>query len=172
MIIYSCLVIYLLVVYFIMKNLFLFPIILIIALLLTGCGFSKGPAMDQLAEDNNFHYQNKDLGFAIVLPVEFQYYQTQRKETEEFVDIEFFVPTSDTDYLQEVPGYAKPIVVRIFNQDVWQGVSGEDQALYQKLGDKGKRVWTIRFWQEAPIDWQDKWSEEMRGGIIKDFKVK
>lgn len=155
-----------------MRKLFLSPIILIIALSLTGCGFSKGPAMNQLSDDNNYHYQNKDLGFAIALPAEFEYYQTQRKETEDFIDIEFFTPTSDTDYIQEVPGYAKPIVVRIFQDEVWQGVSDGDEALYQKLGDKGKRVYTIRFWQELPTDWQGKWSEEMKKGIVDGFEIK
>ncbi len=155
-----------------MKNLFLFPIILIIALSLSGCGCRKAPAMDQLFENGAYHYRNKDLGFTIVLPAEFEYYQTQRKETEEFVDLEFFVPTADTDYLQEVPGYAKPIVIRIFSRDVWESVSSGDEALYQKLGDKGKRVYTIRFWQELPVDWQGKWSEEMRSKIIDGFEVK
>jgi len=155
-----------------MKKLFLFSLISIIALSLTGCRCSKEPMMDQLAENNTYHYQNKDLGFAIKLPAEFQYYQTQKKETEEVVDLEFFVPTSDTDYLQEVPGYAKPVVIRIFSRDVWESMIGDDDALYQKLGNKGKRVWTIRFWQEVPADWQRRWSEEIKKGIVNGFEIK
>lgn len=94
--------------------------------------------MGQLSEDNSYHYSNNDLGFEMALPTEFEYYQTQRKENPDYIDIEIFVPTSDIGYLQEVPGYAKPIVVRIFESSVWQSMSAgnEDKIIYKKLGEK------------------------------------
>ncbi|MFA4834085.1 MAG: hypothetical protein WC619_04560 [Patescibacteria group bacterium] len=157
------------------KKTILFSLIFIFGLLLSGCG--QEPIMDQPAEDGNFYYRNKDMGFSLVLPPEFLYYQTQRKETADYIDLEFFVPTNDTGYPQEVPSYAKPVVIRIFNEDSWEKASGE--GIYQKIGEnkswwpgkKGK-VYTIKFWGEAPLDWQGKWSEEMKQKIIDGFEVK
>jgi len=51
------------------------------------------------------------------MPSEFIYYQTQRKNTDDYIDLEIFVPTGDKSYYQEIPGYAKPIVIRIFDKD-------------------------------------------------------
>ncbi|MDD5290854.1 MAG: hypothetical protein PHZ04_01940 [Patescibacteria group bacterium] len=155
------------------KKKFIF-LVLIFVLLLAGCG--QKPDMDQSAADGNFHYQNKDLGFSLVLPPEFLYYQTQRKETADYVDLEFFVPTADTNYYQDVAGYGKAVVIRIFNEKSWEQASGE--GIYQKLGEnKGwlpgreDRIYTIKFWGEAPLDWQEKWSEEIKQKIIGGFKV-
>lgn len=140
---------------------------LIFSLLLAGCDKQY---MDQPAEDGNFHYRNKDLKFSLVLPPEFLYYQTQRKETDDFIDIEFFVPTSDTDYLQEVQSYAKLIIIRVFKKDYWEDKNYE--SFYQKLKEKRGKIYTIRFWPEPPKDWLPKWSEEMKQNIIDGFKVK
>lgn len=134
--------------------------------------------MDQPAQDGNFYYQNEDLQFNLVLPPEFLYYQTQRKTTDDFIDIEFFVPTSDSDYPQEAPGYAKPIVIRVFSsQDSWEKEA--EKNIFQELG-KGKgwwiaadnKIYTIKFWDKAPSDWQSKWKEEMREAIIDSFEIK
>ena len=128
--------------------------------------------MDQLGEDGQYRYQNRDLGFSISLPPEFEYYQVQRKQTAEFIDIEFFVPTSDLSYPQDVPGYAKPIVVRIFTAKAWQEMgSDEDKIIYQKVKEKGKKIYTIRFWDKIPTDWNNKWSEEMKNTIKSSFKI-
>jgi len=156
-----------------MKKFFLFPIILFSVILFSGCSYG-GLVTDQLTGSGSYQYQNKDLGFTINLPTEFQYYQTQRKETTEFVDIEFFVPTSDISYLQEVPGYAKSIVVRVFGSDAWNSIKEDEgeKAVYQELGKKDQRVYTIRFWQQVPVDWQDRWSEEMKQRIVESFKIK
>ncbi len=126
--------------------------------------------MDELAKDGNYHYQNKDLGFSLVLPPEFIYYQTQRKNTDDFTDIEIFVPTNDTSYPQEVPSYAKPIAIRIFSNDYWNNSNEEERGLYQKVGAKGNFVYTIRFWDYPPTDWTDKWSEEMKNKIAENFE--
>lgn len=157
------------------KKKFILLFLLFFALLLAGCGRELN--MDQPAEDGNFHYRNKDLGFNLVLPPEFLYYQTQRKETADYIDLEFFVPTADTNYYQDALGYGKPAVVRIFNKNSWEQTGGN--GIYQKLGEKKSwwpgeedKIYTIKFWGEAPVDWQGKWSEEMKQGIIEGFRVK
>ena len=153
-----------------MKKLF-FVILLFIALILSGCGY-KGPIMDQIGKNGNYHYQNKDSGFSFKLPPEFQYYQTQRKETEDYIDIEFFVPTTDVTCSREVPGYGKPIVIRVFDGETWQSMTdNEYKLIYQELVDKDDRVYTIRFWNKIPFDWQDKWKEEMKETITESFIV-
>ncbi|MCG2701288.1 hypothetical protein L6267_03925 [Candidatus Parcubacteria bacterium] len=156
-----------------MKRIIFFCIILFCAIALSGCG-SKDKDMGQLSEDNSYHYGNKDLGFEMALPTEFEYYQAQRKETPDYIDIEIFVPTSDIDYPQEVPGYAKPIVVRIFESSVWQsiGEDNEDKIIYKKAGEKKDKIYTIKFWDQIPKDWQGKWSEGMGDGIMDGFIIK
>jgi hypothetical protein len=154
-----------------MKKLVLFSIIFIIVLL-SGCGLGKQP-MDQLAEDNKYHYQNRTLGFALNLPSEFEYYQVQRKNTNYYIDIEFFVPTSDKDYLQEVPSYAKPVIVRIFSRNVWEGIEDDKyKSIFQEVGQKGNKVYTIVFWDNIPSDWQNKWSKDMQEEIIQSLVLK
>lgn len=157
-----------------MKKYCLFFIFLISVLSLSACSCSKLPAMDQLTEDGIYPYRNDDLGFTINLPAEFKYFQIQRKDASNYIDIEFFIPTTDKDYVQEVPDYAKPIVIRIFQQSDWQGIlkGDEDNLLYEKIGEKGDRVFTIQFWQKIPADWADKWNEEMRKKIVDNFEVK
>ncbi len=155
-----------------MKKFFLFSIILLLTIIISGCGY-KGPIMDQLGENGSYHYQNKDLGFSFRLPEEFKYYQTQRKETGDYIDIEFFIPTTDTTCSREVPGYGKPIIIRVFDGEVWEDmIDNEYKLIYQELVDKGGRVYTIRFWDKIPSDWQDKWKEEMKESIIESFTVK
>ncbi|MDD5071765.1 MAG: hypothetical protein PHQ42_03450 [Patescibacteria group bacterium] len=148
---------------------------LFFVLFLAGCG--KEPIMDQPAQDGKFYYRNKDLGFNLVLPPEFLYYQTQRKETPDYIDLEFFVPTNDTGYPQEVPSYAKPAVVRIFDKDDWERIGGE--GIFQKLGEKKgwfsggeKKVYSIKFWDEPPVDWLDRWSEKIEQEIIGGFSTR
>ena len=157
-----------------MKRINLFFLVLALGILLSGCG--QGPIMDQPAEDGNFYYRNKDMGFSLVLPPEFLYYQTQRKETADYVDLEFFVPTADESYYQDVPGYGKAVVIRIFNENSWEQASGE--GIYQEVGEdknwwpgEEDKVYTIKFWGEAPVDWQGKWSEEMKQIIIEGFET-
>ncbi len=155
-----------------MKKLVLFSIIFIIVILLTGCDLEK-QSMNQLAEDNKYHYQNRTLGFALNLPSEFEYYQTQRQNTNYYIDIEFFIPTSDTNYPQEVQSYAKPVIVRIFSRDAWEEIEDDEyKSMFQEVGRKGKKVYTIVFWDNIPSDWQNKWSKDMREEIIKSFVLK
>jgi len=86
------------------------------------------------------------------------------------------VPTADRNYYQDVPGYGKPAVIRIFNKDSWEQASRG--GIYQKLGEKKSwwpgrkdKVYAIKFWDEVPLDWQGKWSEEIKQGIIDGFEA-
>ena len=153
-----------------MKKRIFYFIILLFLLFPIGC---KKQLMDQLAEDGNYHYQNKDLGFSVILPPEFIYYQTQRTQSVDYVDLEFFIPTNDTGYPQKVPSYAKPLIVRIFIDSDWQKVlAGQLRAdEYEWLGEKNKHIYTIRFWDKVPDDWTERWSNETRQFIISNFKI-
>jgi len=156
------------------KRKFVFLVFCFLALLaLSGCGGPKYEYMDRPADDGNFYYTNKDLGFSLVLPPEFLYYQTQRKSVGEFFDLEFFVPTSDTKYLQEVPGYVKPIVVRIMDKEEWQRQEDiYNDNLYEKIGEKKNKVYLIKFWKNPSQDWLGKWSEDMKEKIKNNFEIK
>ena len=154
-----------------MKKIYLFLIFLTFGILLSSCSNKNNPIMNELSSDEQYHYKNKDLGFELALPSEFIYYQTQRKESEDFVDLEIFVPTSDTDYPQEIQSYAKPIVVRIFNSDSWSDLGDNEKNIYEEIGEKKRKVYTIRFWSEIPKDWKDKWSGDMKNDLVKNFKI-
>lgn len=156
-----------------MKKFFLLAVI-IFPLILSGCGFFEKQDMAKLAKDDTYHYQNKDLGFSVNLPSQFQYYQVQRKQVPDFTDVEIFIPTNDTVYPQEVPSYAKPLVVRIYNRDFWNtiGDDRDEKKLYQKIGEKGDKIYTIRFWEKIPSDWGERWNDETRGKILKSFTIR
>ncbi len=119
----------------------------------------------------NLRYANETFGFAFTFPDAFQYFQTQAKEGDNYSDIEIFVPTTDRQYSQEVLGYAKPIVVRMYKRQYWESLdkeSGEKKSfLYQ--GIKNDLVYTIKFWDRVPVDWEGKWSEDMKNALLKGF---
>lgn len=151
-------------------------IILTSVFLLTGClggGEDRGEElMDKLNTEGFYHYTNRGLGFGLFLPPEFEYYHVQRKNTENFVDIEFFTPTADTSYYQEIQSYAKPIVVRVWNQKYWNELEmDDDKRAFIETGRKRSKVYTIKFWDAVPNDWEEKWSQEMGQGIIDRFEV-
>ena len=146
------------------RKVFLFSLLLVI--ILAGCAKKDNIR----AEDGSYFYSNKDLGFSLVLPPEFEYYQTQRINTNNYIDIEIFTPTSDTDYYQEVQSYAKPIVIRVFNKDYYETKENE-KNLYEKVGETNDKFYGIRFWEKIPNDWKGKWSDEMREKILNNFKL-
>jgi hypothetical protein len=152
-----------------MHKYFFIPLILT-SLVLSGC---QKVNMDELAEDNLYHYKNKDFKFSIDLPPEFIYYQTQRITRSDYTDVEFYVPTNDTGYSTKVSGYALAVTVRIFSANKWQEtISGQlDGGSYEWLSENKDRVYTIKFWNPAPADWQERWSEEMRQGIKNSFRL-
>lgn len=151
-----------------MRKTILAILVMALGVMLSGCGSSNTP-MDKQAEDGNYYYENNSLNFAVTLPSEFEYYQTQRKEVEDYVDIEFFIPTSDTQYTSQVPGYARPFTVRVFDQEVWEEEVNSDA--YEQVGSQNDYVYSIKFWEETPNDWQDKWTEDMKQGIIDSFQL-
>lgn len=149
-----------------MKKIRLSILVLVIVAVLSACG--QPPDMGKQAEDGNYHYRNNDLGFSISLPPEFIYYQTQRKETDKYTVIEFFVPTADTSYPQEIQSYAMPLEVRVFDKKNWQDSYAEDYDFVRK---GKKRVYAILFWEKEPKDWQDKWNRDVEKNIIHNFSL-
>lgn len=145
--------------------------LLAITFLFTSC---KPQYVDRPAEDGKFHYRNDDFGFSLILPKEFIYYQTQRRDLEKFTDIEFLVPTSDTGYEHIVSIYARPLYVRIYDIAEWEEdiKAKEDGDKFYVLDAKKDKIYLIRFWDEIPADWQDKWNEDMQKEIINSFKLK
>lgn len=145
---------------------------LAVALLLSACG-KKAVPMDMISSDKNYHYKNEELKFELTLPQEFGYYQTQRNNSADYMDLEVLIPTADTKYAGEISGYARPITVRVFNKDFWQNQpeDSENKTAFQKLGEKDDKVYAIAFWQIYPSDWQDKWNNEIKEKVIKGFKM-
>jgi hypothetical protein len=125
------------------------------------------------SQDQGLDYGNADLGFSYVLPSEFIYFQTQRINKDKYTDLEIFVPTSDTRHAQEVPGYAKPIVVRVFDRKFWDETDKNDSSkqnfLYQ--GIKNDRAYAIKLWDTPPADWESKWNNEMKERVLNGFKL-
>lgn len=153
------------------KKLSLLLLVIFVIPLITACQSKVN--MDELAEDNMYHYKNKDFRFSLDLPQEFIYYQTQRIARQDYTDIEYYVPTNDTSYSTRVPSYGHAITVRVFNTNEWQEIlSGKsDSESYEWLSEEKDRVYTIKFWDNAPADWQDKWSEDMKQNIKNSFKL-
>lgn len=117
--------------------------------------------------DGGYLYQNRELGFSLILPQVFQYWQVQRKNSDSSIDIEFFVPSSDFTISQEVPGYAKLAVVRIYRDS-----RPAPEEEFEKLGSDKDRLYAIRFWQSPPGDWAERWKNELKDEIIRSFKIK
>ncbi len=139
-----------------------------LVLVLSACAGGEG---DKKTPDNqvNLNYQNKSLGFELKLPEVIDFYTTQREEGENFTDIEFFVPTSDTEYSSQVRNYARPVTVRVF-----QGLDRENigkDSIYEIVGEKDNKIYTLRFWQNIPQDWQEKWNEDLEKNIKNSFKI-
>jgi len=145
------------------------PLFIIIPLMLSSCG--KKINMDVKQLDGKFHYENKDLGFQIGLPAEFEYFQTQRKKGVGLVDLEFFVPTADTTVAQEVKGYGKPFLIRVFEKDAWTKIGNNPENKdFIKFGESD-RIYAIKFWNEIPSDWKQNWNEEYKKNLISLIKL-
>lgn len=146
--------------------------ILIVSFLLSGCGKKNVTYMDRPADDGKFYYTNQLLGFNVVLPKEFDHYQTQRVAKDDYVDIEFYVPTSDTVYVQEVSGYAKMIVIRAYKKPGWDKVNhNEKTTIFKKFGETGGNVLTVYFNDVIPKDWKDKWTDQLKNDIKNNLSI-
>lgn len=164
-----------------LNKFYFFGFLLLLMLVFSGCS-KKETDMNVLSDDGQFHYRNELLKFSISLPAEFEHYVTQRKDETDYSDLEFFVPSSDTaNYVQEVPGYAKPIVVRVFKKDIWQKwqnnqASSSDFTILvsdsdEVIADKGDYIYVIKYWTNIPSDWQEKWNNDMKEKIKSSFEV-
>ena len=148
-----------------MKSKILFTIILVLMIFLTACAKKEVYNMDQLATDGKYHYTNQDLGFSVDFGKEFIYYQTQRNDTKSFRQVEFFVPTSDREYPQDIQSYGKFLVVNVSDKDL------NLEEGFRMLGEKDSEIFSMLFWDKAPSDWTDKWNDEVQQEIISSFKI-
>ena len=155
-----------------MKKAFLFFIAIVVSTSLSACNLNKVAPMDELDEDGKFYYQNKELGFKVKFPDTFIYYQVQRKDTEEYKQIEFYVPSSDSNYPQEIQSYVKPITVRVYNESAWEDYDKKVyvEDIYTSLGNNGGKKYFVLFWGERPKDWRDKWNNEIQNEILNSFE--
>jgi hypothetical protein len=142
-----------------MKKILLFLSIFFSLFILSSCG--KVKPMDKAEEDGKFHYENKDIGFEISLPDTFEYYQTQRKNTENYSEMEFFVPTSDTSYPQEIQGYGRPITIRFYEN--WKSETSKEyvEGTFELIQENKKGTYFLKFWKTVPADWQKSWSKDI-----------
>lgn len=145
--------------------------VLVLGIILTGCG--RALQMDQL-DKGIYHYKNETYNFQVDLPAEFIYYQVQSKigkdekgvVSTDWQDVEFYVPMNDRNYMQEVPGYAKVFTVRIFDSGNYHA-----QKDFEKLIDASNRVYSIKFWDKKPQDWESRWQKELAGKIKQSLRV-
>jgi|WetSurMetagenome_2_1015567.scaffolds.fasta_scaffold00657_24 hypothetical protein len=137
---------------------------------LSGCG--KAPMMDELNKQGFYPYTNEALGFSLSLPQEFQYYQTQRNDSGDFKELDIFVPTADTRIGNVVSGYAEPVIVRAYNKNFYNRLDKADQNEFTKVGEKGDKVYVLKFWDVIPSDWTSKWTKDMKKQIVNNFKLK
>lgn len=127
---------------------------------------NRTPKQMDVVRNGVYSYTNKGLGFALSLPIEFQYFQTQSKKGDGYTDIEIFIPTSDMAYKQEVSGYGKPLVVRVYDKDKYKA-----ETDFQKKGEKEARVYALKFWTELPKDWREKWTEEINDNVLNSMTI-
>jgi hypothetical protein len=153
-----------------MKKIFIIFSLLSLLLVIPGC--AKKPMMDKLNEAGFYPYSNDELGFSLSLPKEFEYYQTQRTSFTNYTDLDIFVPTADTNYPEQIPGYAEPIIVRVYDKPAYDALSASTSAMMVKAAERKGKVYSLIFWASAPSDWQGKWSDAMKQQLIDNFKLK
>ncbi|MEI7498110.1 MAG: hypothetical protein WCK11_02405 [Candidatus Falkowbacteria bacterium] len=139
-------------------------LILVMLFALSGCG--QAPAPISQDQDGKLHYTNQDLGFELYLPKQFEYFQTQRKNLAEYTDVEFFAPTSDMGYKQEVQSYGKFLIVRVKKQ----AATKPDTGFMEAPNNQSGKFW-LQFWEKQPKDWSKKWNKEVQKDIINTFKA-
>lgn len=156
-----------------MKNKILIILLVLVAFSLPACTKKSADnyLMDELAPDNKYHYSNKDLGFSLSLPEQFIYYQTQRRNFDGYTIVEFFVPTNDLEYPQEVPSYGKFFSTMIYDKGIYEGMDKIEKDSYIYFGEKSDKAYLGLFWEEAPSDWQDRWSLEVRDEIENSYQI-
>ncbi len=148
------------------------PLLITFIFIFSGCAAISSLSNRDLSQEG-YSYRNKTLHFSLVLPDEFIYYQTQMVDVRGFVDLEVFVPTADRKYQQSVPGYAKPLVIRVGKWNDWQDLpdESEDKKSFWPIKESGDRIYLFKYWQDIPSDWQGKWTKELEQKIETSFKV-
>lgn len=152
-----------------MKKIHLLFGFLMLLFVVSGC--AQKPMMDEIDKNGFYPYHNDFLGFYLPLPKEFQNYQTQRIDNRNYTEVDIVVPTTDMNLMQVIPGYAELLVIRAYDKKYFSGLSVADKENYVKVGEKGGKVFVMKFWDKIPADWKDKWTETMKQQLIKNFKL-
>jgi len=150
-------------------------LLLFLSIFLSACSGNsskKDILMDQLGNDGKYHYSNGKYGFSVDFPEQFIYFQTQRKDYQEYVDFEFFVPIKDTNYPQLIPDYGKFLTIRVYKRDSYDKTDKIDTKNFIKLAENNNKVYLALFWDRIPDDWRDKWQEKTADEISSSFKIK
>lgn len=155
---------------FFVKKISLISSLLILLFVVSGC--AQKPMMDQVDKNGFYPYHNDFLNFDLSLPKEFQNYQTQRIDNRNYTEVDIVVPTTDASFLQAVSSYAEPVVIRAYDKKYFAALSEADKAGLVKAGEKGGKVFVMKFWDKIPSDWGEKWTEEMKRQLLKNFKLK
>lgn len=142
----------------------------VVLFVMAGC--AAKPMMDEIDKQGFYPYHNDFFNFDLSLPKEFQYYQTQRIDNANYTEVDIFVPTADTTLIEQVPGYAEPIAIRAYDKKTFDALTEADKAGLTKVGEKGGKVFAMKFWDKIPSDWKDKWTDAMKQQLIKNFQLK
>jgi hypothetical protein len=149
-------------------------LLLFLAFSLSACLKKSAPAVDmsQVASDGKFHYQNPNLGFSVDFPSVFEYYQVQRVSFENYTESQFFVPTADRNYPQQIKGYGRFLVVRIYDKNYWETLKTKqyEEAVFENLGEHDGRYYLVSYWKMEPSDWSGKWNMDVQREITGSFK--
>ena len=149
-------------------------IILFLALTFSACTNNENTViMDRPAEDGEYHYSNQDYGFALTLPAEFEYYQTQKKDKTDYTEFQFFVPTADRTYPQEIQSYAEAVVVRIYTKEQWERINTQDYVneIFPVKKEGNGFLYFLKIWPGWPKDWETKWSEEKDENLLTRLDI-
>lgn len=155
-----------------MKNVTKILLILLVAFALSACQKKEVKDMSQVSSDGKFHYQNPDLGFSVDFPQVFQYYQVQRVNNDKYTEMQFFVPTADKNYPQQLKDYGRYMVIQIYEKNYWESLKDKKyiEDVYENLGEHDGRYYLVSFWKMEPSDWSGKWSMDVQREIVSSFK--
>ena len=154
-----------------MKKIFLL-LMLVLVFPLAACQKKEETDMGKVANDGKLHYQNKDLGFSVDFPAVFEYYQVQRVSTDEYIESQFFVPTADVNYPQQIKGYGRYLVVRTYEKNFWENSKTKqyEEDVFKNLGEHGGYYYLVSFWKMEPNDWNGKWNMDVEREIEGSFR--
>lgn len=147
----------------ILKTFFVFSLLFV----MTGCSWNNKPLVKEQSnqDQSSYVYKNDDLGFSISLPRDFDHYEVQRKNLGAKTDLEFYVLTNDASIITDFKGFGKIMTIRVTDD------APDESEGFTKLGTTKKKSYSLKFWDEAPKDWEIRFNETFKNDLIKSFKA-